>query len=392
MASAVVDGARRLGLPDLTDLVPLRAERGERLRDAMDDRGIDAVVLLDDANVSYATGITWPLSYAGRAGVERPVAVVLADDAVPHLFTPFLADAADELGVDDDHLHGPAYLDHAEGVEAFARTLATLLPLGATVAADDVSGAMGYLDADIVDAGPALKAVRRIKAPTEVDAIRTAVRLADAALAAAVAELRPGVTEPELTAACLDALAGLGVPVPARQGVACITSVRDGGAGRTRHRAEAGDLVAFHAGVLAHGYAGEVGRTWPVGRRGDAAAGDLYRRSDELWARLLDACRPGAPSGGLLDAYRTAGEPLPVMPIARGLGLGLDGPVVVRDLPETAALERLEPGVVLVVTGCVFDDEVGSVIAREGVHITPDGPEVLSGSPFWNRDHAGACP
>ena len=62
------------------------------------------------------------------ANVERPVAVVLADDEVPHLFTPFLADAAGELGLDDDHLHGPTYLDVDEGVEAFAAALAELLP------------------------------------------------------------------------------------------------------------------------------------------------------------------------------------------------------------------------------------------------------------------------
>ena len=59
----------------------------------MADKGVDALVLLGNGNVSYATGATWPLSDAGRANVERPVAVVLADDEMPHLFTPFLADA-----------------------------------------------------------------------------------------------------------------------------------------------------------------------------------------------------------------------------------------------------------------------------------------------------------
>ena len=67
---------------------------GARLRARMADKGIDALVLLANANVSYATGASWPLSDAGRANVERPVAVVLVDDEEPHLFTPFLADAA----------------------------------------------------------------------------------------------------------------------------------------------------------------------------------------------------------------------------------------------------------------------------------------------------------
>ena len=80
------------------------------------------------------------------------------------------------------------------------------------------------------------------------------------------------------------------------------------------------------------------------------------------------------------------------MPIGRGLGLGFDDPVIVRHLPETAASERLDPGVILVVTGCVFDDTVGSVIAHEPILITTDGPEVLSSSPFWTRERVGAQP
>ena len=81
-----------------------------------------------------------------------------------------------------------------------------------------------------------------------------------------------------------------------------------------------------------------------------------------------------------------------MFPIGRGLGLGFDDPLVVRDLPETAATERLDPGVVLVVTGCVFDDTAGSVIAHQPVLITADGPEMLSCSPFWDPERAGAHP
>ena len=79
-----------------------------------------------------------------------------------------------------------------------------------------------------------------------------------------------------------------------------------GGAGG---RVQAGDLVAFDAGVVADGYAGEVGRTWPVGLDGSAAGvEDLYRRWDELWARLLDACRAGRrrPAGSSTPTGRPA--------------------------------------------------------------------------------------
>ena len=250
---------------------------------------------------------------------------------------------------------------------------------------------MAFPEAEIVDAGPALRAARRIKTDEEIDAIRGAIEVADVALGAAVAELRPGVSERELTGVFMDAMASRGITTPATQDVVRITSAgstRRAGAGAS---VQAGDLVAFDAGVVADGYAGEVGRTWPVALDGrTAAVDDLYRRWDELWARLLDACRPGAPASGLLDAYRAAGEPLPATAVGRGLGLGFDDPVIVRDLPETAARERLDPGVVLVVTGCVVDETVGSVVAHEPVLITPDGPEVLSRSPFWTPERTGA--
>jgi Xaa-Pro aminopeptidase len=139
--------------------------------------------------------------------------------------------------------------------------------------------------------------------------------------------------------------------------------------------------VAFAAGALADGYVGEVGRTWPVGEVVGAEA--LYRRSNELWERLIDACRPGAPAGDLLAVYDAAGEAPPPIPVAHGLGLGFDPPVISPDLPRTSAAERLDPGTVLAVTAYVWEPGVGAVFTRDAVLIGDDGPEVLTGSPSW---------
>jgi hypothetical protein len=299
----------------------------------------------------------------------------------------------DEAVPDDiphDHLYGITWnpmnmVEVMRGIAGDARRVGTdgISPLFANLLP------MAFAEAEIVDAGPAIGAARRIKTAEEVDAIRAAVSVADDALAAAVAQLRPGATERELTGVFMDAMATQGVTTPATQDVVRITSRS---ADRPRP-VQAGDLVAFDAGVVADGYAGEVGRTWPVGSNGHGAAlGELARRWDRLWARLEDACRPGAVAGDLFDAYRAAGEPIPVAPVARGLGLGFDDPVVTRDLPATAARERLDPGVALVVTACVFDDSIGSLVAHQPVHIGADGPELLSRSPFWNPDGPGGQP
>ena len=206
-------------------------------------------------------------------------------------------------------------------------------------------------------------------------------------MAAAVAELRPGVHERELTGVFMDAMASRGVTTPATQDVVHITS-----ADRVDGLVQAGDLVAFDAGVVADGYAGEVGRTWPVDRGGGTTA--LPTTCTAAGTTCGRGCStPASPARPRAGCSRPTGAPANrsrLLPVGRGLGLGFDDPVVVRDLPETAAQETLDPGVVLVVTGCVFDDTAGAVIAHEPVLITPDGPEVLSSSPFWNPEPAGA--
>ncbi len=78
----------------------------------------------------------------GLSHVERPVAVVLADDEHPHLYMPFREGSAFESEVPADHVHGPLYLEFDEGVEHFAKVLAGLVPPGATVAVDELTGAM----------------------------------------------------------------------------------------------------------------------------------------------------------------------------------------------------------------------------------------------------------
>ena len=86
---------------------------------------------------------------------------------------------------------------------------------------------------------------------------------------------------------------------------------------------------------------------------GGAVPDALAARCDRVWERLLAACRPGAPASDLLDGYTEAGKPLPPMPVARGLGLGFDPPVVTGGLPRTARDERIEAGMVLALTGYV---------------------------------------
>ena len=139
--------------------------------------------------------------------------------------------------------------------------------------------------------------------------------------------------------------------------------------------------MAFEAGVVLGGYSGEVGRTHAV-REGGHVDAELAQRTSALWERLLDACRVGAPLAGLLAAYDAAGEPQPPMPVARGLGLGFDLPLVTHALPLTAGEQHVEAGMVFALTGYVWKEGVGALYVQEPIVVTDAGPESLSTTPI----------
>jgi Xaa-Pro dipeptidase len=368
-----------MGTEVLADDRALRTGRRERALAQMEKHDLDVLVLGRQANVRYVSGA--PQLWVAGTRPFGPTCVVVRETGAIHLLSTW------DEGVPDDipheNLYGIAWnpmntianlqrIDGAAvakrvGTDALSPGFAQLLP-------------MAFPNAELVDGELAMRAARRIKTPEEVVALRESIRVAELGLAAAVGELRPGVSEKALVGVLLEAMAAGGVSTPSTQDAVWVTA-RDHPWRRANPDGliNEGDLVAFSSGVLDGGYTGEVGRTWPVGEVDGSS--DLYRRWDALWGRLYEACQPSAPAIDLVSAYQAAGEELPPMPIARGLGLGFDPPVVSRHLPATAAEEHLEPGMVLAVTGYVWESGVGAVFGREAVLITPDGPEVLTSSP-----------
>jgi Xaa-Pro dipeptidase len=98
---------------------------------------------------------------------------------------------------------------------------------------------------------------------------------------------------------------------------------------------------------------------------------------------MLGGCRPGADTRDLLAAYEAAGEPVPPMPVAHGLGLGFDPPVVSETLSATGEHDQLEAGMVLAVTAYVWEQGIGAVFRRDTVQITDGGAQVLTDYPSW---------
>jgi Xaa-Pro aminopeptidase len=326
-----------------TDVLPdakaLREGRRERAFAEMDAHDLDVMVLGRVANMRYVSGV--PMLWNAGTRPFGPGCIAVRESRDIYLLSTWDEGVPEEIP--HDHLFGITWnpMNYVKvlkeiaakaqprrvGTDAMSPLFAQLLPIA-------------FPDAEIVDGSAALRAARRIKVAEEIDAIRNAVGIADECLDAAAAEVRPGVSERELTAAFMDAMASRGVTTPSRQDVAQLR----------------GGLVTLRGGVVADGYTGEVARTVPADAQCQA-----------LLARLVDACQPGERGTALFDAYADAGVQLPAEPVGRGLGLGFDDPVIVRDLPETAAKERFDPGVVVAVTA-----RVGHAVATTAVVIGAD--------------------
>ncbi len=373
------------------DAWALRTGRRERALAQMDAHDLDILVLGRQANVRYVTGA--PQLWIAGTRPFGPVCVVVRATGDIYLNSTDDEGVPEEIG--RDHLYGLAWnpmtlinvLKHIDGAatarrvgtDAITPTFAALLP-------------EAFPSAELVDGELAMRAARRIKTPDEIAAMGPALRVAEHGIAAAVAELRPGLSEQTLVGAVLEAMAAVGVSTPATQDAAWVTS-REHPWRRVRATGEVreGDLVAFAAGALAGGYVGEVGRTWPAGDAADTSSRRLFGRSNALYDRMIAACRPGASTSELLAAYEAVGEPPPPMPVAHGLGLGFDPPVVSEMLWAAGEHDNLDAGMVLAITGYVWQQGVGAVFRRDTVHITEDGAAVLTTSPCCHEDSAASA-
>ena len=131
--------------------------------------------------------------------------------------------------------------------------------------------------------------------------------------------VRPGVRERDLLARFEQRMCELGTTTPAFEGTFGRAFPSDRGLA-------AGERVVFDAGVLLDGYEGGLARTIVCG-----GAPPEPNPADELFTVLLTAVAPAATGADLWTAWDATGVPRPNEPIAHGVGLGLEPPVIGDD-------------------------------------------------------------
>jgi Xaa-Pro aminopeptidase len=372
----------------------MHRERRARLVDAMRTQGVDALVLLGQQNVAYATGVKVPAADQGLALHRRPVALVTAGGEDPCVWTWVPEGVPDDLPL--TRVNAGLNLEWEDG----ARTLLGEIPEG-VVAIDDYTMPL-YLAAraagrEFVDAGGVLGAAKIRKTPDEIECLRRAQAINEAAMVDTRAVLAPGIRATDLTAKFFERIFELGISSSTVDPIWQVMppSIADGPFSATGDVVfptyttprvlETGDLIFVDTGISYEGYQADFGHTWTVGEAPDALRREQAARWRAVIAAVVDTIKPGATGR---DLTRVAEETeqgrrrpwLPHLYLAHGTGTdSAEMPFVGSDLGE--AFDEtivLEPGMVLVLEPVIWDDGHGGFRAEEIVVVTDDGADVLT--------------
>lgn len=350
-----------------------RRERLARLRAGLAERGIGALLLGPTESLRYFIGLVW------HASERFCGALVTASDLV------FIAPGFEKTRVEAmPHLPGDIRVWEEE--ESSAALIASLVPAGSKLALDDGMPLYFYNalraeldDARLVDGGPLIAALRRIKSPAEIAIIQHAMNITLEVQRRARDLIKPGIAASEVVRFIDEEHRRLaGAP-----STFCIVSFGDAtalphGAEREQHY-QPGDIILVDTGTRLDGYCSDLTRTYTLETPSDEFA-RIWAIEREAQQAVFDAARIGAPCSRLDDAARAVlarydlgpDYVLPGLPHRAGHGLGLEGhehPYIVRgnSLPLAA--------------GMVFSDEPMIVIPNQFgirlediIYMAADGP------------------
>jgi Xaa-Pro aminopeptidase len=347
-----------------------RAERQAALRVALDDEGLDALLVTHLPNIRYLTG------FSGSAALllVRSDGTVLITDFRYAVQAPQEAGDAARVEVDQKSVW-----DRLGKVLA-AAPVGTIGIEAQALTVRDAERVAGLTRARLVPATDLVERLRAVKSPEEIAAVRAAATLAQDALGELLPTVRTGQTELEIGASLEAALRRRGSewhPFP--------TIVASGPRAalphaRTSARAiEAGEWLLLDFGAQVDGYCADLTRTMVVGGRADERQRTIYDLVQGAQRRALEHLRAGMTGreGDALAreviAARGFGD---AFGHSLGHGLGLEvheaprlAPTAETPLPLHAVV-TVEPGIYL--------PGWGGVRLEDDVHLGPEGSELLS--------------
>ena len=339
----------------------------ESVRSAMSEHEVDALLVTNPPNVRYLTGFSSP---------EDASVLVLPDKAVMLTDGRYTAQAQEE-----------ALLPYEIVTSADSRIadLANGLRLG--VEAEHITLKRNRELTEKLEAAPKpleqiVAQLRVVKRSDEIELLREAARITDAAFSSILDFIEEGVTEVEVALELERSMVLAGA-----DGAAFEIIVASGIRGAMPHgtasqkKIAAGDLVTMDFGALYRGYHADMTRTVAVGEIG-AEEKRLYDAVLEAQKRGVAAVRPGR-SGRAVDAiardYLAEQGLAKSFPHSLGHGTGLQ----IHEEPRLSQRsdDVLQPGMIVTVEPGVYVLGFTGLRIEDLVLVTEDGHEVLSHSP-----------
>jgi Xaa-Pro dipeptidase len=342
--------------------------RRSRLRERLADLDLGAALITRLVNVRYLTGFT------GSNGAV----LVTADGAVLTTDGRYTTQAGEQAP--DVEL----VIERAV-VARLAREASTrgVRRLGfeehdVTVAAYDslTDAAHG---AELVRLGRPVEDLRAVKDEDEIAALARACAVADAAFAAVIAGLRPGLTEREVARRLESRMFDEGAEAPSFE-----TIVASGPNSAVPHHSPtdrvlaAGDLVKCDFGALVDGYHSDMTRTVVIGPP-SAWQQEIYDVVAAAQSAGRAALRPGAECRAVDAVARNViVEAGYGAEFVHGLGHGVG--LEIHESPSlgAAATGRLDDRMPVTVEPGVYLPGRGGVRIEDTLVVRPDGPELLT--------------
>jgi len=352
-------GRRQTPIPQLVDV--------DRLVDIMEQRAIDGVVACSHQNLYYLSSLN---AVAQKSDEPRPFAVVLsrhAPDAPVLVMPEYYMGAMARQGswVEDIRPYrsmispldrppqasdlerfipqGAAdlpWISAARGayaesmIESLRKALADLGLGGKRIAYDDARLGLRLADnaGDIADGYGLLMSARSVKTPTEIDLLRAATAVNQAAIEATIAQYTPGMTWFDLNHAYNVAAAQNGGFVH-DPGALVLASPRgrDASVAFTSEyddfELEPGMRIMFDCHGTRDLYCWDGGKTWIVDGQPEDAESPEARGTKSAMEEIQAHFRPGVTVSALQkigrEAYRKSGVPDPEKCLLFFHGLGL---------------------------------------------------------------------
>lgn len=398
---AAAPGRMSVDYEERVDFGRLRGHRLERARAAMEVAGLGALLVFDNNNIRYLTGVAigeWTRDKLCRYALyTRTGEVVLWDfgsAAVHHrMYCPWLkpenclASYTTMRGASPPE-SGLTARQVAEIADRLRQAGVAGEPVGVDWAEVPTFFELTRQGIEIRDGQQVMLDAREIKSRDEVTLLATAASMVDGTYADIAAALRPGVRENEIVALANKRLYEMG-----SDDVESINAVSGERCNPHPHNfsdrmIRPGEQAFFDIMHSYNGYRTCYYRCFAVG----AATGpqrDAYRRAREWMDAALEAIKPGVSTGqvarlwpaaqefGLADEKTAFG-----LQFGHGLGLALhERPIISRLVSLEAPMEIREGMVFAVETYCPATDGHSAARIEEEVVVTAGGVQILTKFP-----------